>query len=676
MSTNKGGTPASGLSSTQSAHILNQIDNIRANGVGDSVSLPQIVICGDYLSEKTPVLERVTGMELCIDDDLYTRFPTEIILRHTSQPLSIIASIQPHHSRSPEDKAKLEGITWRPPNMSELPIVIDEAAHLLKIPVSGNSEPFSMFAADVLRIEVRGPTGLNLTIVDLPGLISVTMEGQTKRDVHIVRELVEGYLANPRTIILAVVQAPIDIADQSIVQLARKHDPQGQRTVGVVTNADLISQITEHRIATLAKSLDKLTPKLGFFLLKIPSPWDPEAEQDVEAYSQVEIEFFSQTAWKKHGLDSSRIGAENLKAFLQDLLEKHIERELPKVRDEVKEKLAETEKELTSPENARWTVGQIRSFLADASMRFYQLAQGAHDGNYQGFSTNFFSDPKNRLRTTVHIANGGFSDYMRDKGEKRKVDPSLAWKNEEGDEANPGRLLVTHTAMTEWVRRIYVETRGRELPGTYNQGFLTELFREQSSRWQSIATEFVEKLSRMVTEWVLNALHDTINEHQVRAHINVLCNKSLVESKRLAMEELSKLIDDEKKQPITYNHYYTDNIQTSRNEDSRDRILPTVTISDAVNFEVSQLPKDVRIKELVAMNTFVDNVCRQVIERHLMSGLPSIFCPQTVAGLSDEELMRIGSESQEKQDRRAQLEATAQSLRKSLVDLESSPSEL
>jgi hypothetical protein len=64
------------------------------------------------------------------------------------------------------------------------------------------------FSADVLRLELVGKTGFHLTIVDLPGLISVL---EIEEDVQLVENLVELYLENSRTIILAVVPASSDI---------------------------------------------------------------------------------------------------------------------------------------------------------------------------------------------------------------------------------------------------------------------------------------------------------------------------------------------------------------------------------------------------------------------------------------------------------------------------------
>lgn len=70
------------------------------------------------------------------------------------------------------------------------------------------------------------------------------------------------------------------------------------------------------------------------------------------------------------------------------------------------------------------------------------------------------------------------------------------------------------------------------------------------------------------------------------------------------------------------------------------------------------------------MKTFVDNVARQVIERHIVCSLPKAFSPRSVASLSDEDLWRIGSEPEAQRSRRSRLTTETKELRQSLFDLQ------
>jgi len=75
-------------------------------------------------------------------------------------------------------------------------------------------------------------------------------------DVEIVHALVDAYAANPRTIIPAVVQAGNDISNQPIVQMSKRFDKAGERTIGIITKPDLINIGAQGRIALLARNED------------------------------------------------------------------------------------------------------------------------------------------------------------------------------------------------------------------------------------------------------------------------------------------------------------------------------------------------------------------------------------------------------------------------------------
>ncbi|OTA82456.1 hypothetical protein M434DRAFT_37108 [Hypoxylon sp. CO27-5] len=659
----KGDVPASGLSSTKSEAILNQINKIRRNGVSDAFELPQIVACGDQSSGKSSVLERLTGIPLPQGEGPCTRFPIEILIRHTDTPLSVYAEVKPHHSRPPYIQSKIkEKCHWIVGDLSELSEIVSTATRTIQSYGYAEFEAGKAFTADVLQIEVVGPTGLHITFVDLPGLITVTNYKQTKDDAGFAQQLMESYMSDSRSMILAVMSATSDINNQRALSLAQKHDPEGCRTLGVITKTDLIKLGSENQIVTVANNAGRFKLQLGYFLLRNPGPRDLAAGLDAEAYTKAETEYFSCSVWRKHQLNRNRAGMETLKKSLQSHIAGYYERRVPRVQNEIRQKMTKAEKELVELGVEQRTDSEIRSFLTGLSTQFHLVAQNACDGDYQGAGANFFSHHRNRLRTKVHDVNGGFSNHMRNYGETRKVVDSLPGnENEQYDKANPGRLLVTQRGMLEWAGRIYAETRGRELRRGSKTIFLAELFHEQSSRWPSIATGHVEYMCLMIRAWVDRAFSDMNLEANTRSYITALCNDGLVEIKKLALEELSKLIDDEGKQPMTYNHCHTDLVGKPQDETNSTVDTPEQACNKGIVFLNSYYE--------IAKNRFVDNVCRQVIERHLISRLPSIFCPEVVNGLSREALQKLRSEPQEKRFRRVDLKALIQGYRDSLAVL-------
>lgn len=81
------------------------------------------------------------------------------------------------------------------------------------------------------------------------------------------------------------------------------------------------------------------------------------------------------------------------------------------------------------------------------------------------------------------------------------------------------------------------------------------------------------------------------------------------------------------------------------------------------------LESDAANKTQVARKTFVDNMCKQVIERHLLRHLPEISSPQCVAGYTNSDLERIASETTNTVMRQKQLRELHANLTASLHEL-------
>lgn len=263
---------------------------------------------------------------------------------------------------------------------------------------------------------------------------------------------------------------------------------------------------------------------------------------------------------------------------------------------------------------------------------------------------------------------------------------------------------------------MYRNTRGRELPGNYNHRFLMELFHEQSSRWPDIAREHTMVVHQKVSGFVDRALAHLVKEDHVRIELHHIMESSLQANLDTALDELKKICADEKMQPITYNHYFTDNVQKSRQDGMRDAVknafqltldsrqgqlhvnntpfareslLASLQMHISVDMDRQacqeastaltsyykvqlQWRNQINLRLMywqVAMKTFVDNVCRQVIERHIISKLPNIFHPTAVVQFSDEDVERIAMEQKSTIERRRELKTLVKILNEGLNDL-------
>lgn len=235
------------------------------------MSLPQIIVCGDQSSGKSSVLEAIPGVSFPVKSSLCTRFPTELILRKAKY-ISVKVSIVPHHSRSEPEKASLSGFNETLDSFQDLPDLIENAKAAMGIMTLGKA-----FSKDLLRIEISGPDRPHLTIVDLPGLIHSENKQQSASDIGLISDVVKSYMTEPRSIILAVVSAKNDYANQIVLKLARDADRSRTRTLGVITKPDTLSpgSSSEDMYISLARNQD-VEFRLGWHVLR-------NADTDIEA---------------------------------------------------------------------------------------------------------------------------------------------------------------------------------------------------------------------------------------------------------------------------------------------------------------------------------------------------------------------------------------------------------
>lgn len=184
------------------------------------------------------------------------------------------------------------------------------------------------FSEDVLRLEIGGPEQEHFSVVDVPGIFRKTTEGvTTKTDKEMVTSMVRSYMRNPRSVILAVIPANVDIATQEILTMAEEVDEDGHRTLGVLTKPDLVDAGAEPPIMELVQGKrHRLT--LGWCIVRNPGQQqlnDPENDRN----SAEKLFFRNRAPWNT--LDEDRVGVGALRIRLQQILAGHIRREFPKV---------------------------------------------------------------------------------------------------------------------------------------------------------------------------------------------------------------------------------------------------------------------------------------------------------------------------------------------------------
>ena len=241
-------------------------------------------------------------------------------------------SIVPSSKRSDSERERFLGFRHSLERFDQLPSLVESAKLAMGLEPDGGG-----FSADIVPIEISGPTRPHLTVVDLPGLIHSKNDDRDDKDIEdVVSQLVDSYMQRTRTIILAVVSAQNDRALQAILKRAKAVDPEGNRTMGLITKPDTLppGSDSEKEFVKLARNgITKF--RLGWHVL-MNRDYDMRNSSDAERDAR-EVEFFSRGVWVDlpHGL----LGISALRERISKVLLDHIKSELPALIEEIQQSL-------------------------------------------------------------------------------------------------------------------------------------------------------------------------------------------------------------------------------------------------------------------------------------------------------------------------------------------------
>uniref|UniRef100_A0A3B4UWH7 Interferon-induced GTP-binding protein Mx n=1 Tax=Seriola dumerili TaxID=41447 RepID=A0A3B4UWH7_SERDU len=167
-------------------------------------------------------------------------------------------------------------------------------------------------------------TVLNLTLVDLPGITKVPVGDQPADIEYQIRDMIMQFICKDNCLVLAVTPANTDLANSDALKLAKDVDPQGQRTIGVITKLDLMDEGTDAR-EILENRL--LPLRRGYIGVVNRSQKDIDGKKDIKAALLAEKKFFLSHPAYKHMAEN--MGTPYLQRTLNQQLTNHIRETLP-----------------------------------------------------------------------------------------------------------------------------------------------------------------------------------------------------------------------------------------------------------------------------------------------------------------------------------------------------------
>lgn len=364
-------------SKASSGGLLNQastheerrlVDQLREMGLDKYVELPQIAVMGDTSSGKSSLLSALSGVTFPSSDKLTTRCPTQLILSHDDMFRGSVRLMRYQESGSNVSEA-----SERLDHMDDVAGAIEKLTQKL-------IDEGQYISDDQIVIELCGPDLPNLTLTDLPGLVRTVADGEDPGIISRVRQLVDRFMGQERTIIIAVVPANVDLHNTEILQAAEQVDSAGLRTIAVVTKLDLIDEGAENSVHELVLNKKKFM-RLGYHAVKCRSQKDLNNGVSIGEGKKREEEFFRQHEfWRR--LPAHLWGESALTKKLVEILHDNIRRSLPKVIEEINERIVQAQQELAGLGSALDTPSSRRQMFGKCVSLYLRQMEAAIMGTY------------------------------------------------------------------------------------------------------------------------------------------------------------------------------------------------------------------------------------------------------------------------------------------------------
>ncbi|XP_049892398.1 dynamin-1-like protein isoform X1 [Epinephelus moara] len=300
--------------------VINKLQDVFNTVGADIIQLPQIAVVGTQSSGKSSVLEALVGRDLLPrGTGIVTRRPLILQLVH----------VDPGDARKNDDGGR-EGEEWGKFLHTKNQIFTDFEEIRQEIEneterISGNNKGIS---DDPIHLKIFSPHVVNLTLVDLPGITKVPVGDQPK-DIEVqIKDLILKHISNPNCIILAVTAANTDMATSEALKLAREVDPDGRRTLAVVTKLDLMDAGTDAMDVLMGRVIPV---KLGLIGVVNRSQLDINNKKSVADAIRDEHAFLQ----KKYPSLANRNGTKYLARTLNRLLMHHIRDCLPELKTRI-----------------------------------------------------------------------------------------------------------------------------------------------------------------------------------------------------------------------------------------------------------------------------------------------------------------------------------------------------
>ncbi|GMH32307.1 hypothetical protein BSKO_00141 [Bryopsis sp. KO-2023] len=342
--------------------VINKLQDIFSQVTLDfKLDLPQVAVVGSQSSGKSSVLEALVGRDfLPRGPEICTRRPLVLQLVRTEE-------------KDGEDAEWGEFLHCKGKKFFDFEKIREEIAAETER-VAGKSKAIDKTP---IRLKICSRHVLTMTLVDLPGITRVPVGDQPEDIEAKIRDMIMDFIKHPTCIILAVSPANVDLANSDALQMAQSADPEGKRTIGVLTKLDIMDRGTN--AVPILKNL--VVPlRLGYIGIVNRSQGDINENKNITQARKNESDFFRGRL--EYRDVSNQCGIENLAKRLNSILVAHIQAMLPGLRFQINKELERRNTELREygdPPPTDSTMGRgamLLGLLSEYCQRFSAMLDG------------------------------------------------------------------------------------------------------------------------------------------------------------------------------------------------------------------------------------------------------------------------------------------------------------
>ena len=514
---------------------LDALEQIRGDLNKEKLSVPCITVVGEQSAGKSSVMEYIADIKFPRAENTCTRCPTVASLVCDSSIEAPYATVGLDPDRKTHERVD---------DLEQIAIKIEELTDELTAKIGDGD---GVITNEPIYVRVVRPSGPTLTLIDLPGITHMCTDGK-QEDIHeVTTGLIDQYIKDENAVVLVVIPATADFGNAEALKMAKKYDPYGTRTLGVVTKCDL-SKPDDNLVEKIRMEGKNIQLEMGFVALRCRTPSEVKSELGREEAMAKEKMLFT-TSPHLSRLDDTQWGLSTLVSKIVSVQSERVGSFIPEFRLLLANKLHDVEMELQKfpplcTTDAARTV-RMESMLRQASSTLHDILNGS----------THFKDKKMHLPSIWDKKSNEFEATLR--------------------KATPDFFGAQFKAV---LKQNMDEVQGASLPNFMStpvfRKALQTIYFDKSSASNStdgvlqIATQTIVSA---IGEAMLSAIESLIDEHMSESPKLVSFFKEKLSDmiktqSSFVTEHVKVMLKAELVKPHTHNHYYADTIAKARNQ--------------------------------------------------------------------------------------------------------------